>query len=129
MCLSSSDPGGPRRFSGDARRLYDRACTAVQHLERAELAVLDDADDVYGVAVSPLRIDLPEGAEQALEIARRAGGNPLIVGGAVRDAAHGRHSSSGVRDLRRGARRRGDVKRAQASNSSACFVLNCLSTC
>lgn len=39
MCRSSSEPGGPKRCSGDTRESYSRAATAVLELERSEAAL------------------------------------------------------------------------------------------
>lgn len=39
MCRSSSEPGGPKRCSGDTRDTYSRAATAVAELERSEAAL------------------------------------------------------------------------------------------
>lgn len=41
MCRGSSEPGGPRRCSGDTRDGYSRAASAVAELERAEAALSD----------------------------------------------------------------------------------------
>lgn len=41
MCRASSEPGGPRRCSGDTRDSYSRAAAAVAELERAEAALTE----------------------------------------------------------------------------------------
>ncbi len=93
MCRSQTD-GGRRcphtvthRASARLRRERGR------HPERAEAITrrLDDlytAKAQYGPVVTPFEMPLESGIADALEIARRAG-NPLVVGGAVRDAALG----------------------------------------
>lgn len=43
----------------------------------------------YGAIVSPMRMDIPEGIETLLDDLRDAGGNPLLVGGTVRDVESG----------------------------------------
>lgn len=93
MCRSLSDGGRrcPRSVThrGVARlnRLKNR------HPERAveissRIASLKAARDHYGPVVDTFDMELSKGVLQALDIARRAG-NPLVVGGAVRDAALG----------------------------------------
>lgn len=54
----------------------------------ARITALRNAREQYGPVVDTFDMPLPSGVSEALEIARRAG-NPLIVGGAVRDAALG----------------------------------------
>lgn len=44
MCKSRTEPGGPRRCSGDTRAVYERASAAVATLEKAEEDLLDQLD-------------------------------------------------------------------------------------
>jgi len=69
MCQSIADGG--RRCAGRGRSAGLRA-----------------AQTLYGPMVSSFTMEVSDGVSAALDIARRAG-NPLIVGGAVRDAALG----------------------------------------
>lgn len=86
MCRSSTDPGGPRRCATDARSGYLRTAGAVNQLEDTQAAL--EARILYGHAATEFTMHLPAGAQAALHTARRVG-TPLIVGGAVRDAALG----------------------------------------
>jgi tRNA nucleotidyltransferase (CCA-adding enzyme) len=47
------------------------------------------ASRIYRCAVAPFHIPLPDAVERLLQVTRAGGGNPLVVGGAVRDAALG----------------------------------------
>lgn len=93
MCRSLSEGGRrcPRSVThrGVARlnRLKSR------HPERsveisARIAALKAASEQYGPVVDTFDMELGDGVLQAMDIARRVG-NPLVVGGAVRDAALG----------------------------------------
>lgn len=89
MCQSKADGG--RRCAGTpaGRALHAlyrerRASTHPDEVtERIER--LKTARARYGSFVSPFTMELPGGVDAALDTARRVG-NPLIVGGAVRDA-------------------------------------------
>ena len=93
MCRSTSEGG--RRC---ARTVTHRGLERLNRLQRrhpeqsahiaSRIASLRAARDQYGPVVDAFDMPLPAGVAAALEIARRAG-NPLIVGGAVRDAALG----------------------------------------
>lgn len=93
MCRSVSE-GGRRCAHTATHRAFARLHRKKgRHPERsdeiaARIASLRAARDQYGPIVDDFDMPLPEGVTYALDIARRAG-NPLIVGGAVRDAALG----------------------------------------
>ncbi len=86
MCRSSSEPGGPRRCSADTRTAFRRSLHTVETLTGKQNALTAAA--VYQTPAVPFTMPLPDGLESALAAARSAG-TPLIVGGAVRDAALG----------------------------------------
>jgi len=86
MCRSSTEPQGPRRCSGDTRANYQRAAETADRLERAYTAL--SAQTLHRTPAASFTMALPHGVESAVRTARRVG-NPLIVGGAVRDAALG----------------------------------------
>lgn len=93
MCQSKADGG--KRCTGT---LYGKAAYAMYRERKADparaaditarLQSLKKARDKYGTFVSPMSMDLPDGVPAALDVARRVG-NPLIVGGAVRDVYFG----------------------------------------
>lgn len=86
MCRSSTEPGGPRRCSSDTRAGYRRAAATLSALEHRCSAL--DAQNLYRTVTVPFTMPLPAGVEPVLQAARSAG-NPLVVGGAVRDATLG----------------------------------------
>ena len=93
MCRSHADGGRrcPRTATGRAldalRRQRNRHPGRAAEVDR-RIARLRAARDRYGPVVNPFGMPVSDGVAAALEVARRAG-NPLIVGGAVRDAALG----------------------------------------
>lgn len=90
MCLGRGEPGGPRRCAAEARTAYQISTATVDDLQQHHCEVqLAQAAATYDSAVSPFHMPLTDQVQQALRIARQAGGNPLIAGGAVRDAALG----------------------------------------
>lgn len=94
MCQSKAEGG--RRCSGTPA---GRALSALyrerkSNPARAEelnrtIAAVKEAVTLYGgTFVTPFEMELPQGVHTALDVARRVG-NPLIVGGAVRDVTAG----------------------------------------
>lgn len=49
MCRASTEPGGPRRCSGDTRAAYGRAAVLVARLERSEAILLSELAQPTGV--------------------------------------------------------------------------------
>ncbi len=48
MCRASTEPGGPRRCSGDTRAAYSRAAALVMQLEKREAALLTELAETVG---------------------------------------------------------------------------------
>jgi tRNA nucleotidyltransferase/poly(A) polymerase len=93
MCRAHPDGGRrcPKNKTGLAldalRQLLRKHPTRERELSD-RITKLCDARSLYGPVVTPFEMDLDPGVHAAMDIARRAG-NPLIVGGAVRDATLG----------------------------------------
>lgn len=95
MCQSKAEGGARCTGTPFGRAVYalyrDRkAATSEQQSNTLteRIDALRRAKDLYGTCVSPYHMELPEGLEPVLDSARKAG-NPLIVGGAVRDSLMG----------------------------------------
>lgn len=94
MCRAHAD-GGRRCSKTKTTRALDALSQQLRkHPERGleisdRMIKLRDARFLYGPVVTPFSMELTDGVRAAVDVARRASGNPLIVGGAVRDAALG----------------------------------------
>lgn len=89
MCKSKADGGVRCSGTATGKALYalyrDRKANPSGSASE-QIEALKSASEYYGGKfVSPLRIDLPSGVEHVLESLSKVS-NPLIVGGAVRDA-------------------------------------------
>ena len=93
MCRSTADGGRRCQHTTTHRafaRLHRQKSRHPEHTAQISerIASLRAARDQYGPIVDTFEMRLDDGVAAALEVARRVG-NPLIVGGAVRDAALG----------------------------------------
>lgn len=95
MCQSKSE-GGERckgtPFGSSVYALYKERKASSTDADRNALTDKIDklryAKSLYGTCVSPYHLELPKGVDDVLDSARKVG-NPLIVGGAVRDSLMG----------------------------------------
>lgn len=86
MCQAKAD-GGKRCASAQARAKIKRMATD-SHMSTEILKRFDEAVEKYGHTVTPMNIPLPRTIEETFTVLRQVG-NPLLVGGTIRDAIMG----------------------------------------